>query len=37
MSPYSEASKITTVKNPQGGGGGGLRVAHGLLFESGDN
>ena len=26
--PYSETSKITTVKNPQGGGGvtGGLRL-----------
>ena len=28
---YSEASQITTVKNHQGGGGRGLRVAHGLF------
>ena len=31
IGPYSEASKITTVKNPQGGGH--LWVAHGLLRE----
>ena len=33
IGPYSEASKMTTVQNPQGGGGDGLRVAHGLIGE----